>query len=121
VIAGNYWSPVNQCEVGAEITMNDTSKHERDDAGGLRTDRGPRYKTMTFDLSYMPATDRSTFWKIMLNNGMSKSVFVSLDPANASDGDGESIMQIYGRLSKVSSIKYMLPTQFNSRMDIEEV
>lgn len=121
VVAGNYWSPVNQCEVGVEVNMADLSKHERDDGGGLRTDRGARYKTLSFDLSFMPAADRNTFWKIMLNNGMTKSVFVSLDPTNASDVEGESLYQIYGRLSKTASLKYLLPTQFNSRMDIEEV
>lgn len=121
VVAGNYWSPVNQCEVGAEVMMADLSRHERDDGGGLRTDRGPRYKTLSFDLSYMPAADRSTFWKIMLNNGMTKPVFVSLDPGAVGDGDGESLLQIYGKLSKMGTLKYLLPTQFNSRMDIEEV
>lgn len=121
VVAGNYWSPVNQCEVGVELGVMDMSKHERSDSGDLRTDRGPRYKTMTFDLSYMPAADRNSFWRIMLNNGMSKPVLVSLDPENAGDSSGESIMQIYGKLSRMSSLKYMLPTQFNSRMEIEEV
>lgn len=121
VIAGNYWSPVYQCEVGAEAAVNDSSKHERTDAGDLRTDRGPQYRSLTFDLSYMTTTDRNTFWSIMRQNGMSKSVFVSLDPENASDQTGESILQIYGRLTKLAAIKYMLPTQFNSRMDIEEV
>lgn len=121
VIAGNYWSPVNQCEVGVEMGMADMSKHERSDAGDLRTDRGPRYKTLSFDLSYMPAADRNTFWKLMLNSGMTRPVLVSLDPENSGDGSGESIMQIYGKLSRMSSLKYMLPTQFNSRMEIEEV
>lgn len=122
VIAGNYWAPTNNCEVGAEVTAMDMSKQERSDAGDLRTDRGPRYKAMTFDLTFMPQADRNSLWRILLGNGMSKPVFVSLTPDQlAADSAEEQLLQLYGKLTRVAGIKYMQVNQFNSRMEIEEV
>ncbi len=122
VVAGNYWTPTNNCEVGAEVTEADLSKNERSDAGDLRTDRGPRYKVLTFDLSYMPQTDRNSLWRILLNNGMSKPVFVSLTPDQlAGDTAEEQLFQVYGKMSRMAGIKYMQVNQFNSRLEIEEV
>lgn len=121
VVAGNYWSPVNNCEVGCEVCEQDLSKHERSDAGDLRTDRGPRYKTLSFDLSYMPTADRNALWQVMIVNGMTRPVFISLNPDYAADKQEEQIFQIYGKQSRMSTIKYQLVNQFSSKLDIEEV
>lgn len=121
VVTGSYWSPSNNCEYGADMNYADLSKHERSDAGDLRTDVGPRYRALTMDLAYMPATDRNTFWRLIKLNGMSKPVFVSLTPENTDDAAGEAIHQVYGKLSRISAIKYQFLNQFNSRLEIEEI
>lgn len=120
VVAGVYWSPENNCEYGAEVTYGDMSKQERSDAGDLRTDRGPRYKTLSVDVTMMPKADRNRMWRIFGANGMTYPLFFSLVPGDA-DTMEEQIYQVYGKLSKLSSMRYQFINQFNTKLDIEEI
>jgi hypothetical protein len=95
------------------------SRHERDDGGNLRTDRGPRFKTLQFDMTLLPAADRDQVWRLMYGNGMATPMFVSLMPEDT-DKSGEQIFQIYGKLSKSHSIRYQFYNQFNSQIELEE-
>lgn len=120
LVCGDYWEPSINCEYGAQISAGDMSKHERDSAGNLRTDRGPRYKAVVVDCSLMPAADRNVLWRIMYGNGMSRPVFFSLSP-DAADSDEEAMFNLYGKLTKVAAIKYQFYNQFNTTLEIEEV
>lgn len=119
IVAGAYWSPVNNTEYGAEITLVDTSKQERSDAGDLKTDRGTLHKVLSFDLSLMPSTDRNALWNILRGNGMYSPIYVSLTP-ESTDSTEEQIFQVYGKLSKQSPIRYQFINQFNTSVEIEE-
>lgn len=120
LVTGSYWEPVYNAEYGVEVGAGDLSKHERSDAGDLRTDRGAIYKTMSLDLNYMPAADRNAMWRILRGNGMSRPVYLSLVP-KAQDAFEEQMFQIYGKLSRTSAMKYQFMNQYSSTLEIEEI
>lgn len=121
LLCGKYWSPEFNTEYGMTFGAVDTSKSERTEAGDLRTERGASYKTMQFDLNYMPVADRDKLHNILRGNGTYKPIYVSVSPSDAEDTSGEQIMQIYGKLSRLSAIKYQFMNQFGTQLDIEEV
>lgn len=120
VVAGAYWTPLNNAEYGVQLTMMDTSKHERSDAGDLRTERGLMYKKISLDLSLMPAEDRNVIWNISRINGMTKPLFLSLTP-EVSDTVEEQTFSLYGKLSQQSSLRYQFANQFNTSIELEEI
>lgn len=120
IITGTYWEPVNNADYGVEVGVSDLSKHERSDAGDLRTDRGAIYKTMSLDLNFMPAQDRNALWRIIRGNGMSRPIYLSLIP-KATDALEEQVFQIYGKLSRSSALRYQFANQYSSQLEIEEI
>jgi hypothetical protein len=121
VIAGSYWEPANNAESGsAQISVADTSKNERSDAGDLKTDRGTTHKVLSFDLNFMTTADRNALGGILKGSGMFRAVFISLTP-NADDATDEQTYQIYGKMSKQSSIRYQFVNQHSSQLEIEEI
>lgn len=120
IICGDYWEPSINCQYGVSLQSNETTKHERDDAGNLRVDRGPKWKTLSVDCEYMPTADRDILWRIMYGNGMTKPVFFSLSPGS-SDINEEAMYEIYGKLTRTSAMKYQFYNQFNQTIEIEEI
>lgn len=120
LVIGPYWTPSTNCQYGAVLTPADMSKHTRDDAGNLRTDRGPQYKTLSFDMQAMSTADRNTLWMLMRGYGMVKPVFMSLVP-QADDLIEEQLYMIYGKLTKTSAMKYQFIGQHDASIDIEEI
>lgn len=120
IVTGAYWSPVNNCEYGAEVSVVDTSKNERSDAGDLRTDRGTLHKTLSLDVTMMPNTDRNTLWNILRGSGIYRPIYLSLTPEN-SDSTEEQAYQVYGKWARQASIRYQFLNQFSAQLEIEEV
>lgn len=120
LVCGTYWEPVYNAEYGVTVGMVDNSKHERTDAGDLRTDRGTVHKTLNFDLAVMPKEDRDALYNIMRGNGMFKPMYVSLTP-ESEDEVGEQVFQIYGKLSRQGTIKWASLNQFATQISIEEL
>lgn len=120
IVAGAYWTPDNNADYGADLGLADTSKQERSDAGDLHTDRGMMHKTLSFNLGLMTAQDRNSFWNIIKRNGLYSPIFISLSP-ESDDTMEEEMFQIYGKLTKLSTIKYQFINQFSSQIEIEEV
>jgi hypothetical protein len=120
IVTGTYWEAINNAEYGVEIGVGDLSKSERTDAGDLRTDRGTLFKTMSLNLSIMPAEDRNNMWRILRGNGLSRPVFLSLVP-QATDAFEEQAFQIYGKLSRQSTLKYQFINQYSASLEIEEI
>lgn len=120
-IAGPYWSPVYNVQHGAlKVSAEDTSKHDRTDAGDLLTDRGVLYKAISLDLSLMPAVDRNTVWQILRGNSMAKPVFLSVTP-ESDDPSEEQMYTIYGKLTKGSALTYQMYNQSSVPLNIEEI
>lgn len=120
LVCGTYWSPTNNAEAGAEVGVVDTSKHERTDAGDLRTDRGTIHKTLSFELAYLTQQDRNSLWNILRGNGMFKPLFISLLPTDA-DYVGEQVYQIYGKIGRPSRLRYQHTHRFSTTLEIEEL
>lgn len=121
LVCGNYWSPTyNVSYESIRLSMAEMTKHERSDAGNLHSDRGPLYKTLTFNLQYMPEADRDYLWRITRGNGMTRAVYVSLSP-ESSNVKEEKMFQVYGKLSRQSEIQYQFASQFAGQLQIEEI
>lgn len=121
LIVGNYWSPERNAESDSvKITMQDDSKNSRSESGSLWTDRGPMYKKLSFDLTYMTAADRNSMWRIIAGNGVSNSVFVSVMP-ESTDSSEEQIHSIYGRIASSSSLQYRYLHLHATQLQLEEI
>jgi hypothetical protein len=120
LITGAYWTPANNADYGVELTVADSSTHERSDAGDLRTDRGTLHKVLNLDLTMLTSVDRNALWSIYRGNGLSRPIFLSLTPLS-DDVVEEQIYQVYGKLSKQGSIRYQFINQFSSTIEIEEI
>lgn len=121
LVCGAYWSPTNNPPMESiRMSLTESSKHERSDAGDLFTDRGPTYKTLQFNLQYLPSgTDRDNLWRITRGNGMTRPVYVSLTP-DVGDLE-EQMFQVYGKLSRQSEISYQFMGQYAASLSIEEI
>lgn len=121
LVIGDYWSPDRDAESDSvRLSMADETKQTRSESGVLWTDRGPMFKKLSFDLSYMSSSDRNTVWRMLTGNGEHTSVFVSLLPGS-SEGTEEQLHTIYGRLSASSSIQYKYQHLHATQLQIEEV
>lgn len=124
MIAGTYWSPTYNTGYGIEAGIKDLSEHTRTEGGDLVTRRGPRLRTLNFDMQWMASSDRKEVTKILLGNGMSKPVFVSIFPDSTGtdeDYQRESLHQIYGKLMTVPGVSYTSYDIYSTRMELEEV
>lgn len=121
VVGGVPWSPSINCDYGAQIGWTDLSKTERNGAGDVFVDTGPRFKTLKFDLSLMPNEDRTYLHRILNQNRLQTPIFVSITPEDSADPTGENLYEIYGRLSKPSQLQYQFLNQFNTQIELEEV
>lgn len=120
IIVGDYWEPTYNAEAGVTLGVADLSKNERTDAGDLRTDRGTQHKTLSLDLNYLTQADKNTFYGIM-RNGIYRPLFVSVTPESPDDIFGEQMYQLYGKMSKATSLKYQLLGQFSTQLELEEI
>jgi hypothetical protein len=124
LIVGNYWSPVYNTGYGMTSTIKDLSVHERTESGDLVTQRGPRFNSLSFDLAFINPTDRVQLSKLMLGNGISKPIFVSLFPDNGTTAvlaEMERAHQIYGKIMQVPGITYHTLDMYNTQLELEEV
>lgn len=120
IIVGDYWSPVYNTQFGLSVGTKDLSTTYRTQTGNLTTDNGSTYKTLSFDLSYLTASDRDTLFSIINTGGIKKSIYVSLFPEDA-DPNKEQIHQIYGRFLEAATITHPMYTVYASSLTVEEV
>ena len=120
LVIGQYWSPVYNADYGAALSFRDTSKHSRNDSGDLMTKRGARYKRLTFVLSTMQTSDRTTLTEILIRNGMAVPLYISLFPESTDDQE-KQIYQVYGKLTKLSAISRYKFGLDKGAVEIEEI
>ncbi len=121
LVVGAYWSPQYNTEYGLSVTQADTSVHTRTESGDLVTNRGISYRTMNFNLSWLPPADRLRMLEIVRGNGLARPIFISLFPNNSDDYDKEQAHQIYGKLSQLGSINHPMFDTYSTSIDIEEI
>jgi hypothetical protein len=120
LVAGDYWSPANNPDYGASVTIMDASTHARSDAGDLWTDFGTRARKMPLQLSALPAADRTALLGIVRRNGMSGAMLASLFPESV-DLELERDHTIFGRLSSVSAMSIPYFDLYSMPLEIEEL
>lgn len=121
LVVGAYWSPKFNTSFGLSSTSKDMSSHSRSESGDLITNRGVRYRSMRFDLSWLTPEDRLEFTRILRGNGLPKPLFISLFPDNQEDWDKEQTHQVYGKLSQLSDIQHPMFGIYSTTIDIEEI
>jgi len=120
LVMGEYWSPVNNPDYGASMTIMDASKHYRTDSGDLCTAIGTRARKMPLQLSGLPAADRTALADILRSNGMSGVMLISLFPESL-DLELERDHTIFGKLSSVSSMSMPYCDAYSVPLEIEEI
>ena len=120
LVVGDYWEPEQGVEQGATVTNVDNGKHFRTEAGNLLTESGIRYKKQSLPLARLNIKDRSDFWNILVGNGMTTPMFLSVHPGS-SDVALERMHQMYGKLvtTPVMSTPYF--DAHSATIEIEEV
>jgi len=120
LVVGSYWEPTIGAEQGATLTVTDTSKHFRTDAGDQLTDTGTKYRKQSFSLPSLDEVDRVKMWNILWGNGLARPIFISMYP-NDPDVSLEQAHQLYGKLvaSPVMGTPYF--NRHNATIEIEEV
>lgn len=120
IVTGAYWSPAINPAHGSSISPKSNTTHKRTDAGDLRTERRPTSRSLRFDLSVITdEADRATVYDILVGNGMSRPVFVSLFPADA-EPRLEQSHQIYGKLND-SALSHPSYGIFAAPLEFEEI
>jgi hypothetical protein len=124
LIIGDYWSPVYNTGYGMTNTIKDLSEHERTQGGDLVTQRGPRFSALSFNLDWLNHTDRVEAARLMLGNGISKPILVSLFPdstGDVQDFERERSHQIYGKFMQIPGITYQNIEFYSLSLELEEV
>jgi len=121
LIVGKYWSPKYNTEFGLEVGVKDLTTQSRTQSGDLISTRGPRFKTLNFNLNWLTYTDRTVFVNLLKTAGLSRPLLVSLFPNNSDDYEAEQLYQIYGKLTDTPGITHPMFSVYASSVTIEEV
>jgi len=120
LVTGSYWSPAVNAADGASISMEDSSKHLRSDAGDLMTDIGTRARKISVDIANISSDDRAMIMSILRGNGMPKPVYFSLFP-ESTDPALEQTYQIYCKLSAMSAVATPYFNTYSAPLELEEM
>lgn len=120
IVIGNAWTPIINANYGAQWSLGDTSKHSRTDSGDLRTEVGARYRSLLLSMSEMDSTDRAEFMNIMIRNGTSVNLFISLFP-DSTDIQEKQMYQIYGKLTTLQGVTRVAYGVDQSAIKIQEI
>lgn len=117
LIAGNYWEASKNPSYGAKMSVSDTSKSARNDAGDLLSDLGVKYETLNVNLALLSAADRAYLLRILRSAGTSRNILVSVYP-----GSGNSTLEqdhtMYGKRSN-SDISTDFYNQYSNTLQME--
>lgn len=120
LVTGAYWSPAVNADYGVQLSMMDSSKHQRNDAGDLMTDIGTRSRRISVNLTNMNETDRLAFVNILRGNGLPRPLYFSLFPDNDNPAL-EQTYQIYCKLASISSMSLTFISAYSAPIELEEV
>ena len=120
IVIGAVWSPNLNAAYNASWSLKDTSKQSRNDSGDLIVDRGSRYRSIVIALHQMDPSDRENLMQIMITNGISTNIFLSLFP-ESSDIQEEQMYQIYGKISKLQPVSRFAYKRDKSSLTIQEI
>jgi len=120
-LIGQYWSPQTNPDYGGRVVMNDNSLQERNDAGDLRAERGPIYRTVAVDMNLISEADRPMVYELLRVNGSSRPLFISLYPEDG-DPSREQSHQVYGRMpDRQRALQMLSMNYYAAPLVVEEI
>lgn len=120
LVVGNCFTTQYNVSYGIELSLEDSTKSQRTDAGNLVSDVGYRYKVVKADLSVLSPAERTAFWKLVGACGTSVPVFFSVLTGD-DDKDAEQHYTVYGKFTKVSVVSAKNYLVYSSPLEIEGV
>jgi hypothetical protein len=120
MICGNPWTVGVNVDWNPTWTMQDSSKHERNDAGDLLTNVGQRSKKISFSLGNLSPVDRNQMMNILRGNGLPGPLFFSMFPQSA-DSFQEQQYEAYCKLSTIGGVNYPNIAWYSSSQSVEEI
>lgn len=120
LFAGRYWQPEETADRGAPLSLPAAVTQTRSDSGSLRRDLGPSYRKLSVSLSWLSPADRERLFEIASNNGLARSLFVSLYPQDT-DTVLEQAHQIWGCLVATPQMSAPNYLRYATSLDFEEI
>ena len=117
LVVGPYMSPRYNPSYGQSDGIVDLSTNSRAASGDLKTDFGPKAKSLTFSLGFIEDADRALVRQV-LDMGVGRFLFVSLVP-ESSDPVLERDKSIYGKLSQPQAMRWASFVQHAAEFNIE--
>lgn len=104
IVAGGYRETKYTADWGASVGTADLSSNTRTAAGDLRTDWGPRYNTLQFDLTGLTESDRAPL-RHVISGGIGQWLLFDLIAENPDPALARAF-SIYGKLSQAGAMSY---------------
>ena len=120
LFCSSYYEFEINADFGSTSGTTDNSTFYRNDSSDLLTDRGITFKTLSVSLSSMRQADRTFFSNILKMSSSSFPVLLSIFPENT-DSVLEEEHQIYGKLTRPSTIAITNIDRYAGSLELEEV
>ncbi|NHQ93296.1 hypothetical protein [Janthinobacterium lividum] len=120
LVVGDYWSPENNAEYGAQLQLQDGSEDYRTGAGDLKTQVRPTSDKLSINLAHLTPTDRALFMRILRENGKGKAMLFSLFPENP-DPLLEQDHMLYGKASNIDAVATPYYETYAAPLQIEGI
>lgn len=104
LVAGGYTETAYTADWGASVGTADLSSNTRTAAGDLRTDWGPRYNTLQFDLTGLTESDRAPL-RHVISGGIGQWLLFDLIAENPDPALARAF-SIYGKMSQAGAMSY---------------
>jgi len=116
---GNYFEPAFTAQYGAQINVVSQSDRNRSRGGSLRTNIGPRWRTMQMDLIRVPESDRAAWLDIATRMGTDRDFVLSLFAGDGTRKERDHIVNCV--FSAADGLERFHPSYLKRRIQIEEV
>lgn len=114
--AGAYFEPKVNASYGASLTFEDTGVNKRTGAGDNLSDKGVRYRKLSFNLATLDEDERDAVADIFRANGTSYPMLVGLFMGGKKGRDHT----VLGKLSKMSAMTLPFWNNSSAQTDVEE-
>lgn len=117
VVIGPWWEPSKGASFGVQVGVNDATENSRNDAQDLLSDIAGKSDSIALDLKLMPEADRARLFGLFRSAGISRNLFMSLQPdqtMNISEQNG----LIYGK-RRNAPVGFEMVGAFSNRLELE--
>ena len=120
LVAGNYWSPEQNAEYGAQLLLQDSTEDYRTAAGELKSALGVSSDKLSVTLAHLTPMDRARLMRVLRENGKGKAMLFSLFPENP-DPLLEQDHMLYGKVSNIDAVATPYFETYSAPLQIEGI